>query len=105
MSKKVVSAGGGIAGRALALTLHQIGGDCLVIETHREMKPIGVGINTQPNTIHELFELGIESEALDRVGGGVGACWAERQGGRCRGVFDDIDIVIPRPEREDFMTR
>ncbi len=64
----VVIAGGGIGGLTLALTLHQIGVPCRVIEASREMKPLGVGINIQPNAVRELFDLGIDAEALDTVG-------------------------------------
>ncbi len=65
---QVIIAGGGIGGLALALTLHQIGVPCLVLETSREMKPLGVGINIQPNAVRELFDLGIDATVLDTVG-------------------------------------
>jgi hypothetical protein len=39
-----------------------------VFEAVRELKPLGVGINLQPNAVRELFDLGIGAEALDRVG-------------------------------------
>jgi 2-polyprenyl-6-methoxyphenol hydroxylase-like FAD-dependent oxidoreductase len=61
-------AGGGIGGLAVALTLHQIGVPCLVLESVPELKPLGVGINLQPNAVRELYELGIGADALDRVG-------------------------------------
>lgn len=64
----VLIAGGGIGGLALALTLHQIGVPCRVVESAREMRPLGVGINLQPNAVRELFDLGIDASALDGVG-------------------------------------
>lgn len=64
----VMIAGGGIGGLATALTLHQIGVDCVVFETVRDLKPLGVGINLQPNAVRALFDLGIDAEQLDRVG-------------------------------------
>jgi 2-polyprenyl-6-methoxyphenol hydroxylase-like FAD-dependent oxidoreductase len=64
----VLIAGGGIGGLAMALTLHQIGVPCIVFEQVREMKPLGVGINIQPNAIRELFDLGITEADLDGVG-------------------------------------
>lgn len=68
MTEPVIIAGGGIGGLTLALTLHQIGVPCLVIEASRRMRPLGVGINVQPNAVRELFELGIGVDALDQVG-------------------------------------
>jgi 2-polyprenyl-6-methoxyphenol hydroxylase-like FAD-dependent oxidoreductase len=64
----VVIAGGGIGGLATALTLHQIGVPCIVFESAREMRPLGVGINLQPNAVRELYDLGFTEKDLDRVG-------------------------------------
>ncbi|WP_298282697.1 flavin-dependent oxidoreductase [Novosphingobium sp.] len=64
----VLIAGGGIGGLALALTLHQIGVTCTVFESVRELKPLGVGINLQPNAVRELEDLGIGEDEMDRVG-------------------------------------
>ena len=64
----VIISGGGIAGLAMALTLHQIGVAVRVIESSRQMRPLGVGINVQPNAVRELFDMGLTSEALDQVG-------------------------------------
>ena len=68
MTRPILIAGGGIGGLSLALTLDQIGVPCRVIEASREMRPLGVGINIQPNAVRELFDLGIDGAALDRVG-------------------------------------
>ena len=68
MTDEVFIAGGGIAGLSLALTLHQIGVPARVLEAASEMKPLGVGINLQPNAVRELFDLGINADVLDRVG-------------------------------------
>jgi 2-polyprenyl-6-methoxyphenol hydroxylase-like FAD-dependent oxidoreductase len=64
----VLIAGGGIAGLSLALTLHQIGVPARVFEAASEIRPLGVGINLQPNAVRELFDLGLGAEVLDRVG-------------------------------------
>ena len=64
----VLVAGAGIGGLSIALTLHQIGVSCVVFESVREIKPLGVGINLQPNAVRELYELGFGPEALDAIG-------------------------------------
>lgn len=64
----VLIAGGGIGGLVLALTLHQIGVSCTVFESVRELKPLGVGINLQPNAVRELEDLGIGEDEMDAVG-------------------------------------
>lgn len=66
--KRVLVAGGGIGGLVTALTLHQIGVPVRVFETAREMLPLGVGINLQPNAVRELIDLGIGEADLDIVG-------------------------------------
>jgi 5-methylphenazine-1-carboxylate 1-monooxygenase len=64
----VIIVGGGIGGLAAALTLHQIGVHSIVFEAARDMRPLGVGINLQPNAVRELYDLGISEAELDRVG-------------------------------------
>jgi 2-polyprenyl-6-methoxyphenol hydroxylase-like FAD-dependent oxidoreductase len=67
-NENVIIAGGGIGGLATALTLHQIGVPCRVFEAMRDMRPLGVGINLQPNAVRELYDLGITAAELDAVG-------------------------------------
>lgn len=64
----VLIAGGGIGGLSAALTLHQIGIPCVVFEAVADPKPLGVGINLQPNAVRELYELGFGAETLDTIG-------------------------------------
>jgi 2-polyprenyl-6-methoxyphenol hydroxylase-like FAD-dependent oxidoreductase len=64
----VLIAGGGIGGLSVALTLQQIGVPCLVLEAVAELKPLGVGINLQPNAVRELYELGIGPDHLNAIG-------------------------------------
>ncbi|WP_375257141.1 flavin-dependent oxidoreductase [Citreimonas sp.] len=66
--ERVIIAGGGIGGLTLALTLHQIGVPFTVIESASEMRPLGVGINLQPNAVRELIDLGLDEDALHGVG-------------------------------------
>ncbi len=65
---RVMIAGGGIGGLAMALTLEQIGVPCVVFESVRELQPLGVGINLQPNAVRELYDLGIGPDKLDTIG-------------------------------------
>lgn len=65
---RVLIAGGGIGGLTLALTLHQIGVPCTVYESVRNLSPLGVGINMQPNAVRELLDLGIDEDKLNTVG-------------------------------------
>lgn len=65
---RVLIAGGGIGGLSLALTLQQIGVPFTVFESVRELAPLGVGINIQPNAVRELHDLGISETDLDSVG-------------------------------------
>ncbi|MEM7017929.1 MAG: FAD-dependent monooxygenase, partial [Pseudomonadota bacterium] len=58
----IIVAGAGIAGLTLALTCHEIGIDVQVFESVDALKPLGVGINLQPNAVKELFQLGLESD-------------------------------------------
>jgi 2-polyprenyl-6-methoxyphenol hydroxylase-like FAD-dependent oxidoreductase len=64
----VLVAGGGIGGLSVALTLHQIGVPCVVLEAVAELKPLGVGINLQPNAVRELYDLDIGPDRLDAIG-------------------------------------
>lgn len=64
----VIIAGGGIGGLSLALTLHQIGVDCVVCDSVRDMRPLGVGINLQPNAVRELLDLGFSTDDFDAFG-------------------------------------
>jgi len=58
--------GGGIGGLTLALSLHQVGISCRVVEAAAELKLLGVGINLLPHAMRELTELGLGA-ALERV--------------------------------------
>ena len=63
----ILISGAGIAGLTLGLTLHQIGVPFRVFEAVRQLKPLGVGVNLQPNAVRELMEMGL-ADMLDSVG-------------------------------------
>jgi len=67
-TEQIVIAGGGIGGLVLALTLHEIGVSCTVVETSNSMRPLGVGVNIQPNAVRELFDLGFTADELNEIG-------------------------------------
>jgi 2-polyprenyl-6-methoxyphenol hydroxylase-like FAD-dependent oxidoreductase len=60
-------AGAGIAGLVMGLTLHQLKAPFRIFERVSELRPLGVGINLQPNAVRELIDLGLEPEQ-DRIG-------------------------------------
>ena len=64
----IIIVGAGIGGLTLALTLHQIGVSCVVLEQAPALGPLGVGINIQPNAVRELYDLGIDEAALADIG-------------------------------------
>ncbi|CAM5785767.1 flavin-dependent oxidoreductase [Cellulomonas persica] len=66
--QRVLIAGGGIGGLTVALTLHQLDVPFVVLEGARELAPLGVGINLQPNAVRELGDLGIGADVLDGIG-------------------------------------
>jgi 2-polyprenyl-6-methoxyphenol hydroxylase-like FAD-dependent oxidoreductase len=59
----LVIAGGGIGGLAAALVLHRHGIGCRVLESSRELRPLGVGINLLPSAVRVMAGLGL----LDRL--------------------------------------
>ena len=64
---QVMVIGGGISGLTMALSLHQAGIPVRVYEASRNVLPLGVGINLQPNAVRELDELGL-GERVAAVG-------------------------------------
>lgn len=65
---EILIAGGGVAGLGLALTLQQLGIRARIYEAARVMRPLGVGINIQPNAVRELYEMGVTEAELRSVG-------------------------------------
>ena len=65
-SDSIAIAGGGIGGLALGFTLHQVGIDFTIYESVSELRPLGVGVNLQPNAVRELFELGFSESDLNQ---------------------------------------
>jgi len=64
---RILIAGAGIGGLTLALSLHERGIACLVLEQAEQVRPLGVGVNTLPHAIGELDALGL-LPAIDAVG-------------------------------------
>ncbi|MGK5636736.1 flavin-dependent oxidoreductase [Streptomyces sp. URMC 126] len=58
----VLVAGAGIGGLTTALSLHAAGIDVTLVESAREIRPLGVGVNLLPHAVRELVELGLGAE-------------------------------------------
>jgi flavin-dependent dehydrogenase len=70
ISVRVVIAGGGIGGMALALSLHDAGfRNVDVYESASSVKELGVGINVLPHATRELAELEEISRSYKRAAG------------------------------------
>lgn len=54
----ILISGAGVSGLTLALTCDQIGLPRRLIEQVRAVKPLGVGVDLQPNAVRELIDLG-----------------------------------------------
>jgi 2-polyprenyl-6-methoxyphenol hydroxylase-like FAD-dependent oxidoreductase len=64
---KVMVIGAGIGGLSTALSLHAAGIEAEVFESVKDIQPLGLGINLQPNAVRELIELGL-GDALAKAG-------------------------------------
>ena len=62
---RVVIVGAGIGGSALALALHKVGIDYVLVEQTPELTTVGAGIQLSPNGVRILEWLGLE-EDLER---------------------------------------
>lgn len=59
MGRKIIIAGAGIGGLTAAISLQRAGFEVRVFESVRELKPLGVGINTLPHCVRVLTNLGL----------------------------------------------
>jgi len=59
---KIIIIGGGIGGLTTALSLHKAGFEVKVFESVKEIKPLGVGINTLPHSVRVLENLGLQEK-------------------------------------------
>lgn len=66
MTGRILIAGGGIGGLALAALLHRRGRECLVLERAARFDPVGAGIVIQPNAVKALRIGGIEETIVHR---------------------------------------
>lgn len=79
----ILIAGAGIGGLTAALSLHAVGVDAVVVESTREIRPLGVGINLLPHAVRELTELGV-GEDLAAVGTAIDEMvYCDRFGKEC----------------------
>jgi 2-polyprenyl-6-methoxyphenol hydroxylase-like FAD-dependent oxidoreductase len=64
---RALIAGAGIGGLTAALSLHEAGIEVTVVESARQLRPLGVGINLLPRAVGVLTELGLGDD-LARIG-------------------------------------
>ena len=62
---KIIIAGAGIGGLTAALCLHEAGFEVKVYESVKEIKPLGVGINTLPHCVRVLTNLGLQEKIAE----------------------------------------
>ncbi|WP_052863161.1 flavin-dependent oxidoreductase [Streptomyces niger] len=83
----VLVAGAGIGGLTAALSLHAAGTDATVVESARDVRPLGVGINLLPHAVRELTELGL-ADGLAALGVATAEnVYTDRTGRR---IFTDL---------------
>lgn len=63
-TRPIVIAGAGIGGLTTALTLHARGFPVTILESARELRALGVGINLLPHAVRELTDLGLGEDLL-----------------------------------------
>jgi 2-polyprenyl-6-methoxyphenol hydroxylase-like FAD-dependent oxidoreductase len=56
---EIAVVGAGIGGLIFALSAHRLGFNVKVYESVEQLRPLGVGINLQPNAVRELTALGL----------------------------------------------
>lgn len=61
----IAIAGAGIGGLTAAIALHRRGFEVVVLESARELRPLGVGINLLPHAVRELHDLGLGGAVAD----------------------------------------
>jgi 5-methylphenazine-1-carboxylate 1-monooxygenase len=66
-NKKVIIIGGGIGGLTAALCLHKAGFNVKVFESVKEIRPLGVGINTLPHSVRVLTNLGLQDKIASKA--------------------------------------
>jgi 2-polyprenyl-6-methoxyphenol hydroxylase-like FAD-dependent oxidoreductase len=94
----VLVVGAGIAGLACALSLRARGVDCTVLESAREIVPLGVGINLLPHGVRVLAELGL-AEALAQVSVATRAVeYRARDGRLIHSEPRGLDAGLPFPQ-------
>jgi 5-methylphenazine-1-carboxylate 1-monooxygenase len=64
---KVIIIGGGIGGLTAALCLHKKGYEVKVFESVKEIRPLGVGINTLPHSVRVLTNLGLQEKIASKA--------------------------------------
>lgn len=64
---KIIIIGAGIGGLTVALCLHKAGFEVKVFESTKDLKPLGVGINTLPHSVRVLTNLGLAKDIAQKA--------------------------------------
>ena len=89
-ARRILIAGGGIAGLTAAAALHQRGFDAELIERNQDWGAVGAGIAVQPNGMRMLRKLGIGG-AVEQAGAIVRHwLFRDQQGG----LLCDTDLAV-----------
>jgi len=89
-ARRILIAGGGIAGLTAAAALHQRGFDAELIERNQDWGAVGAGIAVQPNGMRVLRKLGIGG-AVEQAGAIVRHwLFRDQQGG----LLCDTDLAV-----------
>lgn len=94
----VAIVGGGIAGLALALNLHQRGIACRVYEAAAGQRELGVGITLLPHAMRELSALGLREKIAAAAIENAGCAFFNRFGQRIYSEPRGVAAGYPFPE-------
>jgi len=92
MVQRVAIAGAGIGGLTLAVALRRLGKEVIVLESARQLAPVGAGLALQPNAMKALAHLGL-ADSVAAAGERIERAAILDQRGRALGAEFDVAAV------------